>query len=73
MAFKNKVRLDTMNDIQNFVNIISQSGATVHLQDGKDYCVNARSILGAIAAMEWSDIYCVSDVDISGKISDFII
>lgn len=73
MAFKNKIRLDTMNEIQTFVNIVSRTEARVHLQDGKDYCVNARSLLGAIAAMEWSDIYCISDVDISGKISDFII
>ena len=73
MAFKNKIRLDTMNDIQTFVNIISRTDAVVHLQDGQNFCVSARSILGAIAAMEWTDIYCISDVDISGKISDFII
>lgn len=73
MTFKNKIRLDTMNDIHDFVNIVSLTGAVVQLQDDKDYCVNARSILGAVAAMEWSDIYCVSDMDISGKISNFII
>lgn len=73
MAFKNKIRLDTMKDIQHFINIVSNIDAKVYLQDGEDFCVSAKSILGGMAAIEWANIYCISDKDIAGKISDFII
>lgn len=71
---KVKIRLDTMREIQQFVNICSKhTDADIHITDGADLRVNAKSVLGAMYSMEFSDIWCESDKDISGDLLDFII
>ena len=69
--YKTKIRLDTMTDVNKFVTLVSTINSKVYLQDGKDFCINAKSILGGLAAIEWTDIYCLSEEDIYNKISMF--
>lgn len=71
---KVKVRLDTMSDIRQFIDIVSKVDDTdIHLTDGNRVTVNAKSVLGVLYTMEWSEVYCICDKDIYSSIRDFII
>ena len=69
---KVKVNLDTMTSIQKFVEVVSSVEENVTLKDALGHCVNAKSLLGAIYTMEWTDIYCHCEKDISGLILSWI-
>lgn len=71
--FKYKIELITLKDVQNFNSIVSKLEGNVYLKDGNAFCVSAKSIMGAIAALEWNNLYCYSDTDISYEIKDFIV
>lgn len=70
---KVKIQLITQTDVVEFVTIASQLNGEVKLIDGRNYCINAKSLLGSLAAMEWEELYCVSDEDIYSKIAKFAI
>lgn len=71
---KVKVRLDTLSDIRNFVNAVSKVDNTkVHLTDGNNFMVSAKSILGAMYTMEWSEVYCTCEKDIYSVIRAFVV
>lgn len=69
---KVRVRLDTLSDIREFVNTVSNIGAEVHLTDSNNLTVSAKSILGAMYTMEWNEIFCTCDKDIYRFIKPFI-
>lgn len=69
---KVKVRIDTLSDIRRFVNAVSGVGYDVYLTDGNNLTVNAKSILGAVYTMEWSNVYCTCENDIWRHIEPFI-
>lgn len=52
-----KIRLDTMKDISQFVGICSNVAEPVHITDGAGLKVSAKSILGVMYSMEFSDIW----------------
>lgn len=68
-----KIRLDTMSDIRTFVSSASTADCEVLLTDGNNLTVSAKSMLGAIYAMEWGDVYCECEKEIYHLIRDFII
>lgn len=68
-----KIELDTFSKITNFVSIVSKIDGDIKLIDGTGYRVNAKSLLGAIATMEWHDLYVLSDADIYNKIKEFAV
>lgn len=70
---RQKIRLDTMSDIQKFVDVVSKVDAVVTLEDGNGHCVSASSLLGVLYSMEWTHIYCYCSKDISGIILPWII
>lgn len=70
---KQRIRLDTVKDINNFVSIATAIPHKVFLTDGKEFKVSAKSLLGAMFTVEWDEIYCECDTDISGKIVNYII
>ena len=70
---RHKIRLDTMRDIQRFVDTVSNIDTKVTLEDGAGHCVNAKSLLGAIYTTEWTHVYCYCDKDISGMILEWIV
>ena len=67
-----KIRLDTYNDVKEFVDIANRIDSIIYLEDGNGLRVNAKSLLGALYTMEYNDIYCVCADDISNKIFRFI-
>lgn len=68
---KYKIELVTTSDIVTFVNIASAQNGSVKLIDDSGFCVNGKSLLGAMATVEWNSLYCVSDEDIYMKIKQF--
>lgn len=68
-----KIELDTFSKITDFVSTVSKIDGDIKLIDGTGYRVNAKSLLGAIATMEWHDLYVLSDVDIYNKIKEFAV
>lgn len=70
---KYKIELVTITDIQNFVNVVSSLPGKVMLTDGSDFCVNAKSLLGAMATVEWNELYCVASEPIYTSIQKFCI
>lgn len=69
--YKYKIELVTTTDIMDFVNIVSGEEGSVKLIDDTGFCVNGKSILGAVATVEWKSLYCVSENDIYGKIKKY--
>ena len=71
---KNKINLVTMTDITEFVRICEGIEGRIELFCGKNgYRVNARSILGCLAALEFDEMWIDSDEDIYDKIEKFIV
>lgn len=70
---KHKIDLITTSDIVEFVNIATSEAGTVKLVDDSGFCVNGKSLLGAMATVEWNSLYCVSENDIYSKISKFCV
>lgn len=70
---KAKIRLDTIGDVNQFVSITSKLNGKIAIKDNKGFCVNAKSILGALHAMEFNELWCESEEDIWLDIQKFIV
>lgn len=68
-----KIRLDTLKDAQRFAEIAESCEGWVHITDSNGMCVNGKSVIGALHAMEFSEIWCESENDIYTKIQGFVI
>lgn len=68
-----KIRLDTLRDAQRFAQIAESCDGWVHITDSNGMCVNGKSVIGALHAMEFTDIWCESENDIYTKIQGFVI
>lgn len=69
---KAKVNLDTGNSIKKFVEICTRIDEPVYLEDGDNFRVSAKSLLGAVATMDWREVYAVCERDIRCYILDFL-
>ena len=70
---KYKIELVTFKDINDFVKIVEKYDFRVKLTDGDDFCVNAKSVMGAMATVEWDELYCESEKDIYTAIQKYIV
>ena len=70
---RQRVRLDTMTDIQKFIEVTSRIDERVFLEDNSGFKVSAKSLLGALLSLEWEEVYCYCAKDISGSILPWII
>ena len=68
---KYKIELVTTSDIIEFVNAVTGVEGYVKLMDDEGFCVNGKSLLGAMASVEWNSLYCVSENDIYSRIKKF--
>ena len=71
---KFKICIDSGAKIQNFVDIMNTNciNAVLENKDGK-YRVNACSLLGGLATLEWEEVWVVSEQNIYSLIEDFIV
>ena len=70
---KVRIKLDTMTDIKNFVDICTKITEPVKISDNAGHCVSAKSMLGMLYTMEWSEVWCECETDVYSKIKSFVI
>ena len=68
-----KIRLDTGRDARRFVAIATPLKGSIHITDGSGLKVSAKSLLGALYAMEFDELWCESENDIYRHIEEFIV
>lgn len=67
-----KINLVTFQDVQEFIAIVTPLSGNIFLEDPENgFKINAKSLLGAMASIEWDNIYVVSDEDVYTAISKF--
>lgn len=69
---KAKINIDTMNKINSLVSICSRLDCKVDLIDGNGYRVSAQSLIGAIATMDWSEVFVECERDIYAYVYEFL-
>ena len=69
---KVRIELDTLSDVREFVKAVTTVEAPVHLVS-ENLRVSAKSLLGAMYTMEWSEVWCECEEDIYNKIARFVI
>ena len=69
---KVRVELDTLSDVREFVKAVTAVAAPVHLVSD-NLRVSAKSLLGAMYTMEWTEVWCECEEDIYNRIAKFII
>jgi hypothetical protein len=70
---KVKIRLDTMKEISQFVNICATAKVPVYITDGAGLKVSAKSILGVMYSMEFDEIWCETEANLYHELDRFII
>lgn len=75
---KLKINIDTGAKIQKFVDIVNANNINAVLEseseDGTSvYRVNARSLLGALATLDWNTVWLKSDEDIYSLVEEFVV
>jgi len=70
---KAQIRLDTMSDVHRFVNIATKQKGSVYITDDNGLKVSAKSLLGALYALEFDELWCEAENDIYTAIADFVI
>lgn len=68
-----QIRLDTQTDVTEFVNVASKNDGVITITDGNGLRANAKSLLGVLSALEFSQLWCESDVDIYSQIERFVV
>ena len=69
---KVKINLDTLKDVQDFVNITSNLQGKITVTDGEGFVVNAKSLMGMLYSLEFSELQCESEHNIWSAIVKFI-
>lgn len=69
---KFKIELVGLEDCKLLVDNIEKSGKSAVLTDGNNYCVSAKSLLGALASLEWDELYIQSKDDIYYEVKQWI-
>ena len=70
---KVKIRLDTKTDAIKLASIVQGLEGNITITDNAGLRVHAKSIIGALYAMEFSEIWLESENDIYSYISEFVI
>ena len=70
---KAKISIDTLSRINQFVSICSKIDCPVYLVDGNNYCVSGKSLMGAIATTDWSEVFIECERDIYSAIQEFVV
>lgn len=66
-----RVRLDTMQDVNEFVNVSTSISSRVTLSDNDCHSVNGKSLLGCLYSMEFDKLYVTCDAEESSKFDKF--
>jgi hypothetical protein len=70
---RTQIRLDTLSDVNKFVDVMSKVKGQVWLADDDGSRVNAKSLLGALYSMEWTRIYCYCESNITAELMPWMV
>lgn len=70
---KNRIRIDTVKQANELAAIATGLEGKITITDGKGLTVNAKSVIGALHAMEFDELWLESENDIYMAIEPFII
>jgi len=70
---RNRIRIDTVKQANEFAAIAARLNGRITITDGNGLTVNAKSVLGALHAMEFENLWVDSEEDIYMAIEPFII
>ncbi|MBP5210201.1 MAG: hypothetical protein J6125_04990 [Clostridia bacterium] len=75
VEYRYRIELDTLADIRRFVGIAAGCHGRLRLCAGKDFEINAQSMLGVILAkkLDWNELTLVCDHDYYHEFCDFIV
>ena len=68
-----RINLVTFSDVKKFVEAVTLLDEEVTLIDSVKHCVNGKSLLGAIYSLEWNEVYCLCDKDITQLILPWLV
>ena len=68
-----KINMDTTKAAETVAHLASNCETEVFLEDGNGLKVRARSILGCLHALEFSELWLTSDEDYYSVFQDFIV
>lgn len=69
---KNKIIIDTRTAALELAAITNGIDADVTITDNNGMRVNAKSLIGALYAMEFKEVWIECDIDIYDQIKDFV-
>lgn len=69
---KNKIIIDTRTAALELAAITNGIDADVTITDNNGMRVNAKSLVGALYAMEFKEVWIECDIDIYDQIKDFV-
>lgn len=70
---RNRIRIDTIKQANELVAIMGKLDGKITITDGQGLTVNAKSVLGALHAMEFENLWIESEKDIYMAIEPFIV
>ena len=70
---RTQIRLDTLSDVNKFVETMSCLKDQVWLEDGGNIRVSAKSMLACLYSLEWQRIYVFCERDISAHLMPWAI
>lgn len=65
---RTRIRLDTLSDVNQFVDAMSQLPDQVWLEDGSGIKVSAKSMLACLYSLEWTRIFVFCERDINAHL-----
>ena len=68
-----KIFMDTIDQAKEIERIAKECDAAVYIKDGTGLCVNAKSLVGVLHAMEFNELWLESEEDYFIKFKDYIV
>ena len=71
---KNKIRLETLSDINRFINAVTPlPGKIIVKNSAEDFIINAKSMFIMICTLNYDDLWVESEYDIYSYIKEFVV
>jgi len=68
-----RIRLETVTDVQDFVQIMNEIDEPVMIKDGVGHCVSGQSMIGMLYSLEWKEVWCECEEDIYSRIEKYVV
>lgn len=70
---RTQIRLDTLSDVNKFVEVMGRLNDQVWLEDGGSIRVSAKSMLACLYSLEWKRIYVFCERDINAYLMPWMV